>query len=63
LFVIVKLNPPRCPSLDKYLPSSSRNIIVQDVEYGMDIEDQVNPIEEDDTNNIVDPDDGTDRLI
>jgi hypothetical protein len=28
----------------------------------MDIEDQVNPMEEDDTNNIVE-DDGTNRLI
>jgi hypothetical protein len=63
LFVIVKINPPRCLSPDKYLPSSSRNTIVQDVEDGMDIEDQVNPMEEDDTNNIVEPDDGTNRLI
>jgi hypothetical protein len=50
-------------SLDKYLPSSSRNTIVQDVEDGMDIEDQFNPMEEDDTNNIVELDNGTDRLI
>jgi hypothetical protein len=63
LFVIVKINPPRCLSPDKYLPSSSRNTIVQDVEDGMNIEDQVNPMEEDDTNNIVEPDDGTNRLI
>jgi hypothetical protein len=59
----VKINPPRCFSLDKYSPSSSRNIIVQDAEDGMDIEDQVSPMEEDDTNNIVEPDDGTNRLI
>jgi hypothetical protein len=45
------------------VPSSSRNTIVQDVEDGMDIEDQVNPMEEDDTNNIVELDDGTNRLI
>jgi hypothetical protein len=29
----------------------------------MDIEDQVNPMEEDDTNNIVELDDGTNRLV
>jgi hypothetical protein len=63
LFVIVKINPPRCLSSDKYLPSSSRNTIVQDVEDGMNIEDHINPMEEDDTNNIVEPDDGTNRLI
>jgi hypothetical protein len=63
LFVIVKINPPRCLSPDNYLPSSSRNTIVQDVEENMNIEDQVNPMEEDDTNNIVHPDDGTNRLI
>jgi hypothetical protein len=50
------------------VPSSSRNIVVQVEEDGrMDIEDhhdQVNSMElEDDTNNIVEPDDGTNRLI
>ena len=50
-------------SLDKYILSSSRNTIVQDVEDGMDNEYQVNPMEEDDTNNIVELDDGTKRLI
>jgi hypothetical protein len=63
MLVIVKINPPRCLSPDKYLPSSSRNTIVQDVEYGMDIEDQVNPMEENDSINISEPDDGTNRLI
>jgi hypothetical protein len=63
LFVIVNINHPRCFSLDKYLPSSRRNTIVQYLEDGMDIEDQVNPMEEDDTNNIVELDDGTNRLI
>jgi len=59
----VKINPPRCFSPDKYLPSSSRNIIVQDAEDGMHTEDQVSPMEEDDTNNIIEPNDGTNRLI
>ena len=59
----IKINPPRCFSLDKYLPSSIRNIIVQDAEDGMDIEDQVSPMEEYDTNNIVELDDGTNRFI
>jgi hypothetical protein len=59
----IKINPPRCFSPDKYIPSSSRNIIVQDAEDGMDIEDQVSLMEKDDTNNIVELDDGTNRLI
>ena len=63
MFEIVKKNPPRCFSLDKYLPSTGRNIIVQDVEDGMNIEYHLNPMEEDDTNNIVELDDGTNRLI
>jgi hypothetical protein len=63
LFVIVNISPPRCLSSDTYLPSSSRNNIVQDVEYGMDIEHQVNPMEEYDTNNIVELDDGKNRFI
>ena len=42
---------------------SSINTIVQVEEHGMNIEDQVNPMEEDDTNNIVEPDDRTNRLI
>jgi hypothetical protein len=50
-------------ALDKYLPCSSKNTIVQDVEDNMDIEYQVNHMEEDDTNNIVESDDGTNRLI
>jgi hypothetical protein len=33
------------------------------VEYGMDIEYQVNPMEEDDTNTIIEPNYGTNRLI
>jgi hypothetical protein len=33
------------------------------VEDNMNIEDHVNPMEEDGTNNIVEPDDGTNRLI
>jgi hypothetical protein len=33
------------------------------VEDGMNIEDHVNPMEEYDTNNIVESDDGTNRLI
>jgi hypothetical protein len=63
LFVIVKINPHRCLSPDKYLLSSSRKTIVQDVEDGMNIEDQVNLMEEYDTNNIVEPDDKMNRLI
>jgi hypothetical protein len=63
LFVIIKINPPRCLLSDNYLPSSSRNTIVQDVEDGMNIEDQVNPMEEDDNNNTIEPDDGTNKLI
>jgi hypothetical protein len=63
LFVIVKINPPRCMSPDKYLPISSINTIVQNVEDGMDTEDQVNAMEENDTNNIVELDGGTNRLI
>jgi hypothetical protein len=63
LFIIVKINPPRHLSPEKYLSSSSRNTIVQDVEDGMDIEDQVNPMEEDDINNIVELNDGRNRLI
>ena len=69
MFVIIKKNPSRCRSPKKYaVPSSSRNIIVQVEEDGrMDIEDhhdQVNSIElEDDINSIVEPDDGTNRLI
>ena len=50
-------------SSDKYLPISSINTIVQNVEDGMDIEDQVNAMEENDTNNIVELDGGTNRLI
>jgi len=58
LFVIVRINPPMSLFLDKYLPSSSRNTIIQDhVEDSMDIEDQVNPMEEDDTNNIFETND------
>jgi hypothetical protein len=50
------------------VPTSIRNIVVQVEEDGrMDIEDhhdQVNSMElEDDTNNIVEPDDGTNRLV
>jgi hypothetical protein len=63
LFVIIKINPPRCLSPDIYFPSSSRNTIVQDVEDGMDIEYQFNPMEEYDTNNTIDLDDGTNILI
>jgi hypothetical protein len=61
--VIVKKNPPRCLSPDKYLPSTSRNTIVQYVEDDMNIEYHVNHMEEDDTNDIVESDDGTIRLI
>jgi hypothetical protein len=63
LFVIIKINTPRCLSSDKYLPSSTRNNILQDVEDGMDIEDQFNPMEEHDTNKIVEPNNETNRLI
>ena len=63
MFVIVNKNPSRCLSLEKYLPSTSKNSIIQDVEDGMDIEYQVNPMEEYDTNNIGETDDGTNRLI
>jgi hypothetical protein len=45
------------------VPSSSRNTIVEAEEASMDIRYQVNLMEEDDTNNIVEPDDGTTRLI
>jgi hypothetical protein len=62
LFVIIKINPPRCVASDN-VPSSSRNIIVQAMEDGMDIEYQVNPMEEDDTHNTVEPNYGTNRLI
>ena len=63
MFIIVKINPPRCLLPDKYFPSSSRNIIVQEVEDNMNIEDHINRMEEDDTNNIVEEDGGTNRLI
>jgi hypothetical protein len=63
LFLIIKINPPRHFLSDKYVPCSSINTIVQDVEDGMDIEYQVNPMEEYDTNNIFEPNDRTDRLI
>lgn len=56
-------NPPMCLSPDKYMPSTSRNTIVQDKEDGMNIEDHVNYMEEDDTNNIVELDDGTNSFI
>jgi hypothetical protein len=46
----------------RVITSSSRNTIVQVEEDGMDIEDQVNPMEEYDNNNTVD-DDGTNILI
>jgi hypothetical protein len=45
------------------MPSSSINTNVQDVEEGMSIEYQFNPMEEYDTDNIVEMDDGTHRLI
>ena len=45
------------------MPSSSRNLVVHNEEDGANIGDQVSPMEEDDTNNIVDPDDGTNGLI
>jgi hypothetical protein len=63
LFAIININPPKCLLPDKYVPSSSRNTIVQNVENGMDIKDQVNPMEEEDTNNVVDPNDGTNRFL
>ena len=62
MYVIIKINLPRCVALDN-VPSSSRNTIVEAEEASMDIRYQVNPMEEDDTNNIVEPDDGTNRLI
>jgi hypothetical protein len=43
--------------------SGSRNTIVQVEKYGMDIEYQVNPMEEDDTNNNFASDDGKNSLI
>jgi len=45
------------------MSSTSRNNIVQDMEDDMNIEDHINPMEEDDTNNIVEEDGGTNRLI
>jgi hypothetical protein len=45
------------------VPSSSRNTIVQAEANGMDIEDQFNPMEEDDTNNIVELNDGINILV
>jgi hypothetical protein len=57
-----KDNYPRCVPSDN-VPSSSRNTIVYAMEYGLDIKYQVNPMEEDDTNNTIDPDDGTHKLI
>jgi hypothetical protein len=59
----VKINPPRRLSLDKYIPSISRNTNVQDVEDGMNIEYHVNPMEDDETNNIIELDGGKNRLI
>jgi len=68
MFVIIKKSHPRCLLSKKYaVPSSSRNIIVHAKKDGhMDIEDhhdQVNSMEEDDTNNTFELDDGTNRFI
>jgi len=61
LFVIIKKNPPRCVALEN-MPSSRRKIIVWDEKFD-GCNDQVNSMKEYDTNNIVEPDDGTNWLI
>jgi len=48
----MKTKPPTCLVPDN-VPISSRYAIVQAEEHGMNIEDQVNPMEKDDTTNIV----------
>lgn len=60
LFVIIKSSwTPKCPNV----PSSSRNDFVQVEEHGANIEGQDNdPMEEDDNNNII-QDNGTNELI